>query len=278
MYDYAVWITLTTDSYLLRNGTNYWRYFIVNWQTARSVTAGNFDKCLHFLSIFIAWNISIVLIIPYVPLNITGKIISKPNIFSGTQTQDSFRVCHLGSCNLLAETNKFCLGAVLPSCLFSELQKASSSGLETRTVFSVLWPLFLQSTRRYKQFWSRRRSSVVLSFRATGKIFAGNRTQDSFLGSWSFFLYFSLWNKQLWSWRRSSIVLSFRTKRTALTGNWTHDIFPEFWPCCVLFLVSRNKHPKFDANRFIRYRAISEHTYIQTYIPTISTLCIRRQN
>jgi hypothetical protein len=59
------------------------------------------------------------------------------SISIGTRTQDSFRACYLSSCNLLAETNKFCLGAVL-SCLVSELQKPSSSGLESRTVFGVV--------------------------------------------------------------------------------------------------------------------------------------------
>jgi hypothetical protein len=44
------------------------------------------------------------------------------------------RTVDLSSCNL-AETNKFCLSAILTSCLFSEIQKTSSSGLEPRTVF-----------------------------------------------------------------------------------------------------------------------------------------------
>jgi hypothetical protein len=41
------------------------------------------------------------------------KIIPKPKIFTETGTQDSFRVCALSSCNLLAETNKVALGAFL---------------------------------------------------------------------------------------------------------------------------------------------------------------------
>jgi hypothetical protein len=45
--------------------------------------------------------------------------------FIGTRTQDSFQVCDLSSCNLLAETNKFCLGALLISCLVSEVQEPS---------------------------------------------------------------------------------------------------------------------------------------------------------
>jgi hypothetical protein len=39
----------------------------------------------------------------YVLLNITEKIIPKPNIFTETRTQDSFLVCDVSSCNLLAE-------------------------------------------------------------------------------------------------------------------------------------------------------------------------------
>jgi hypothetical protein len=98
------------------------------------------------------------------------KIIPKP-IFTETRTQDSFRVCDLSFCNLLAETNNFVLGASLPSCLISELQERPSPGLELTTHF------------------------------------------------------------------------------------------PEFWPFQNLFLVSRNKHAEFGANRFICSRAISEHTH-----------------
>jgi hypothetical protein len=43
--------------------------------------------------------------------------------------------CGLCSCNLLAETNYFNLGAVLLSYLFFDLQKESSPGIEPRTVF-----------------------------------------------------------------------------------------------------------------------------------------------
>jgi hypothetical protein len=79
-------------------------------------------------------------IVRYVSLNITGKIINipKPNIFTGTRTQDN------------------------PS---------------------VLWPLLLQSPRRTKQLWSWRRSSIVLSFRATETTLTGTRTQDTFCRS-----------------------------------------------------------------------------------------------
>jgi hypothetical protein len=56
-------------------------------------------------------------------------------IFTGTRTRDSFRVCDLCSCNLLVETTNFGLGAVLISCLVSELQKPSSPGLGLWTLF-----------------------------------------------------------------------------------------------------------------------------------------------
>jgi hypothetical protein len=66
------------------------------------------------------------LVIRYVSLNIIEKIIPKPNIFTETRTQGSFRVRDLCSCNFLAETNNFGLGAVLLSYLVSELQEPPS--------------------------------------------------------------------------------------------------------------------------------------------------------
>jgi hypothetical protein len=73
-------------------------------------------------------------------------------------------------------------------------------------------------------------------------------------------------------------MLSFRATETALTGNQTQDIFSGVLELCVLFLVSRNKHVKFGAYRFIQSRAISQHPYKHTnintvgYMPTISAL------
>jgi hypothetical protein len=66
------------------------------------------------------------------------KIIPQPKIFNETRTQDSFRVCDLSSCNLLSETNKFCLDAVLLLCLVLKLHRTSWSGLEPKTVFGVV--------------------------------------------------------------------------------------------------------------------------------------------
>jgi hypothetical protein len=76
------------------------------------------------------------LVIPYVSLNITEKIIiPKPNIFTVIRTQDNFWVCDLSSCNLPAETNNFVLCTVLLSSLVSELLKLSSPGIEPKTVY-----------------------------------------------------------------------------------------------------------------------------------------------
>jgi hypothetical protein len=66
------------------------------------------------------------------------KIILKLNIFTGTRTEDSFRVVYLSSCNLFAEINNFVLCAILLSCLVSELQKPSSLGIEPGQFFGVV--------------------------------------------------------------------------------------------------------------------------------------------
>jgi hypothetical protein len=71
------------------------------------------------------------------------KKIPKPNVFTETRTQGSFRVCDLSSCNLRAETNNFDLGAVLLSGLVSELQKPPSPVLELGQIFGVF--TFLKS-------------------------------------------------------------------------------------------------------------------------------------
>jgi hypothetical protein len=67
-----------------------------------------------------------------------------------------FRTCGLSSCNPLVEANNFGPGAVLLSCLVSELQNPHSPGLEPRTVFGVF--TFLKSLSGFKvwpcQVWS----------------------------------------------------------------------------------------------------------------------------
>jgi hypothetical protein len=75
--------------------------------------------------------------IRYVSQNIIGK-----NYYPYTQylheDQDNCRSRSPCSCNLLAETNHFGLGAVLLLCLVSELQKLLSQGLEPRALFRRL--------------------------------------------------------------------------------------------------------------------------------------------
>jgi hypothetical protein len=57
----------------------------------------------------------------------------------------SFRVCDLSSCNLLAEANKFCLGAILLSCLVSKLQKTSVIFSSKQTALVSAAPFFCRA-------------------------------------------------------------------------------------------------------------------------------------
>jgi hypothetical protein len=110
------------------------------------------------------------LIIRYVSLNIVSHltdIISKPNIFTEIQTRNLFRICELGSCNLLAKANNFILCAILLSCFFSpELQKTSSPGLEYG-IFFVVVASVLRSPCQNRQLWSWRNSFNVLKLQVT---------------------------------------------------------------------------------------------------------------
>jgi hypothetical protein len=149
MFLYSTYMCVYGELLLLPTGAYVKKHVSLHIQllATSSVTEGKFDKCLHFLSIFISWRLTIGLIIRYVSLNIIEiiiiiiTIISKSNIFTETRNQYSFQICDLSSCNLLAETNNFVLCPVLLSCLVSELQKLSSPRLELRTVSSGLWPL-----------------------------------------------------------------------------------------------------------------------------------------
>jgi hypothetical protein len=58
------------------------------------------------------------------------ELIPKSNIFTLTQTKNSFQVCDLSFCNILAKTKDFVLCAILLSCLISKLWKPSSLGCE----------------------------------------------------------------------------------------------------------------------------------------------------
>jgi hypothetical protein len=53
----------------------------------------------------------------------------------GLESRTDFSGCGLCFCNPSAETNNFDLGALLSSCLISELQKPSSPELERRPYF-----------------------------------------------------------------------------------------------------------------------------------------------
>jgi hypothetical protein len=107
------------------------------------------------------------------------KNIPKPNILTGSRTQDSFWVCNICSCIIFSETNNFVLGSILLSCLVTELQKPPSPGLEPRTDF-VGYGVLLQSTLWNKEHWSWCRSSNVLSFQISETTLTGTRTQDTF--------------------------------------------------------------------------------------------------
>jgi hypothetical protein len=72
------------------------------------------------------------------------------------------------------------LGAVLLPRLVSELQKTSSSGIEPRTVFRDSGLCFCNLLFDTNNFFSLRRSSTVLNFRATGNALTWNRAQDTF--------------------------------------------------------------------------------------------------
>jgi hypothetical protein len=78
------------------------------------------------MSIFGARKLITDLIIRYLPCSITGKIISKPNNFTGTSI---FKLC---SRIPSAQTNNSDFGSLLLSCLPSEIQKQPSPRLELR--------------------------------------------------------------------------------------------------------------------------------------------------
>jgi hypothetical protein len=60
--------------------------------------------------------------------------IPKTNIFTETRTQDSFRVCDLSSCYLLAETNNFVFWTILLLHVVSRIEEPPSPGFEPRTL------------------------------------------------------------------------------------------------------------------------------------------------
>jgi hypothetical protein len=115
--------------------------YIYNSVAPAVLLRGNSRNINIFFSVIIARKHTIGLIIQYVSFNtieiMTIIIIFRPNIFTETRARTVFGGFDFSSCNLLAKTNNF---------------------------------------KSYKQFFSLRRSSIVLSFRATETIFIGTRT------------------------------------------------------------------------------------------------------
>jgi hypothetical protein len=196
---------------------------------------------------------------------IMEKIIPKPKIFTETRTQASFRVWHLSSCNLLSEINKFCLGAVLLLCLVLELHKTYSSGLEPGTdlCYGVCFYNLLFETNNFG-LGAVLLLCLVSELQKTSSLRIESKT--IFRGSG---LYFCNLLFETNNFGPSAILLSCLVSEltgNALRGNQTQDTFSEFWPSYDLFLVSRNKHAKFGANRYIRSRATSINPQFQLYM------------
>jgi hypothetical protein len=158
----------------------------------------------------------------HVSLNIIEKFIPKPKIFTETRTQDSFRVCDLSSCNLLSETNKFCLGNVLLLWLVLELHKTSSLGLEPRRDFGVVAFVSIISSPKRTNF-----TLAPFFCRAYYPSYRNHLHWES--NSGKFFgvrvSVFSPSKQKFWSRRHSSVMLSLRTTGNALSGNQTQDTF-----------------------------------------------------
>jgi hypothetical protein len=130
------------------------------------------------------------------PQTFEGNLLTEKNNFV-IRTVDLSSSVHLSSSNHLLQS------------VFN-IQKTIFTRTRTHDTFSGLWRLLLKYPRRNKQFWSWRRSSIVLSLQNTENIFTGTRTQDRFSGLWSVFLQNPRRNKRLCSWSCSSVVLSFR--------------------------------------------------------------------
>jgi hypothetical protein len=78
---------------------------------------------------------------------------AKESTFPEGRAQSTFsRLWPFFLCNLSTESHSFYLGTVVLPFLISELKKSSSPGIRTKDRFSVLWSLFLGSSRRNKNF------------------------------------------------------------------------------------------------------------------------------
>jgi hypothetical protein len=165
-------------------------------------------------------------------LNIIEKIIPKPKILTENRTQDSFRACALSSCNLLSETNKFCLGAVLIVLSFG----AAWNYVRTRTQDSFRYCGICFYNLLFETNNSGL-SAVLLLFlvyELQKPSSPGIEHRTIFRGSGLCFCNF-LFEANNQSWSHSSIVLSFRATGNDLTGNRTQDIFPAVLTvlCCL---------------------------------------------
>lgn len=114
-----------------------------------------------------------------------------------------------------------------------------------------------------KQFCSLHLPCVVRIFQATGNITAGTRTHHKFSRLLPLFTQSYCRSKQLCSWRRFSVVIIFQATEKNFTGTRTWNICLEF--CCFreVFLVSRHKPQKPEANWPIPSRSIRVHIYIR---------------
>jgi hypothetical protein len=179
---------------------------------------------------------------------------------SGPEQRTAFQGCVLCSCNLLAETNNFGLGAVLLSCLVSGQQKPSSPAVEPRTVSWGSGLCFCNILFETNNFWL---GTVVLSFlvfKVQKPSPPGIEPRPVFRGCGLRFcnLLFETNNFDLGAVLLSCLV--FKLHKPSSPWIELSTLFPEFWPCYILFMVSRNKHAKFGANWYIRSRVISEQT------------------
>jgi hypothetical protein len=91
-----------------------------------------------------AWLLLAILIVEYHRKTLSLNPTSSPEL----EPRTICRCCGLCLCNPLLEINNFGLGAVLLSCLVSELQKPPLPGIEPRTVFGVLIFIFVTSSSK----------------------------------------------------------------------------------------------------------------------------------
>jgi hypothetical protein len=182
----------------------------------------------------------------------------------------SFWVCDLKSCNLRAESNKFCLGAILP-CLVSEKQKPSSPEIEPWTAFGVV-ALFQSSLLRNKQLCSWRRCLSC-------SILEQHKQSSPGIGPRAIFLVYGLcFCNPLFGTNNfvlGAVLLSYLVSELQATPSPGIDLSvlcPEILHSYVLFLISRNKSAKIGGNRYIPSRAISEQININ--IPEISSFYV----